>query len=105
VPCARLLVLHDSSVKSIMSDSRSTITVYTQPDCYACALVREWLATRGIAFTERDICADAEAMAEVRAMGALSTPVTVIGETVVIGFNHRKLASVLQGDIQDVPGP
>ena len=80
------------------------VTIYTQPDCYACALVREWLTTRGIAFTERDIRADAEAMAAVRAMGALSTPVTVIGETVVIGFNHRKLASVLQNESQGVPG-
>lgn len=69
----------------------ATVTIYTQPDCHACALVKAWLAARDIAFDERDIRADADAMAAVQAMGALSTPVTVIGETIVIGFNRRKL--------------
>ncbi len=71
------------------------ITVYTQPGCHACALVKEWLAARGLAFKERDIRADADALATVRALGALSTPVTVIGETAVIGFNRQKLESLL----------
>jgi adenosylhomocysteine nucleosidase len=81
--------------ETVIRDSMPTITLYTQPDCHACALVKEWLTARGVAFTEHDIRADAAALAAVRALGALSTPVTVIGETVVIGFNHRKLASLL----------
>jgi glutaredoxin len=71
------------------------VTLYTQPDCHACALVKALLVARGIAFIEHDIRADAAALAAVHAMGALSTPVTVIGDTVVIGFNRRKLDAAL----------
>jgi glutaredoxin-like protein NrdH len=75
--------------------SPPAITLYTQPDCHACTLVKDLLTARGIVFTERDIVADATALAAVRALGALSTPVTVIGEAVVIGFNRRKLDAAL----------
>ena len=78
-----------------MSTPALPVTIYTQPDCHACALVKALLAARGIAFIEHDIRADAAALAAVRAMGALSTPVTVIGDNVVIGFNPRKLDAAL----------
>jgi glutaredoxin len=82
-------------VSATRDGSMPEIIVYTQPGCHACALVTEWLAARGLAFTERDIRADADALATVQALGALSTPVTVIGEGAVIGFNRRKLESLL----------
>ena len=67
------------------------VTIYSQPDCHACALVKQYLTGRGVTYTERDIRADPDALAAMRAMGALSTPVTVIGTAVVIGYNRRKL--------------
>lgn len=71
------------------------ITLYTQPGCPACELVKGILAQHDVAFAERDIRADPDALAAVQAMGALSTPVTVIGETVIIGYNRRKLDAAL----------
>ncbi len=75
-----------------------SVTIYTQQDCHACALVKEYLTGRGVAYAERDIRADADALAAVRALGALSTPVTAIGAAVIIGYNRRKLGAAL-GDL------
>lgn len=49
----------------------------------------------GIAFTERDVSKDEQALAELEALGVLSTPVTLIDGEVVIGFNRAKLEMLL----------
>lgn len=77
------------------------VTIYTQPNCHACALVKEYLTGRGVAYAERGIRADADALAAVRAMGALSTPVTVIGAAFIVGYNRRKLDAALTNHRSD----
>lgn len=51
------------------------VTVYTQPGCTPCVAAKARLKTRGIEFTERNIRTDADALAELRALGYQSTPV------------------------------
>jgi glutaredoxin len=48
-----------------------------------------------IPFTERDISQDDEALAELEALGVMTTPVTVIDGQVVIGFDRAKLERLL----------
>ena len=67
------------------------ITVFTQPGCPPCAQVKEFLTRNGFAFTERDIRADATAVEELRQIGAMMTPVTVIDDEVVMGFDEYRL--------------
>lgn len=43
----------------------------------------------------KDITVDASAMGELEALGTLSTPVTVIGDEVVVGFNEARLREIL----------
>jgi len=61
-----------------------------------CVRVKEFLSQKNIAFTERDVTQNAEALAELEAIGVMSTPVTVIGDEVIVGFDQQKLAQALK---------
>jgi glutaredoxin 3 len=57
--------------------------------------VKEFLSQQGIEFTERDIMADDRAIAELEALGYMTTPVTIIGGEAVVGFDRAKLEQLL----------
>lgn len=57
--------------------------------------MKEYLSQKAVAFTERNVIADPEAMAELEEIGILSTPVTVIDGELVVGFDQRKLDTFL----------
>lgn len=56
-----------------------------------CGMVKEFLCQKGIDFTQRDISQDEEALAELLDLGVMTTPVTVVGGEVVVGFDRKKL--------------
>ena len=56
---------------------------------------KEFLSQKGVSFEEKDVLADDEAMAELTALGVIATPVTVIDGEVVVGFDRKKLESLL----------
>ncbi len=43
----------------------------------------------------KNIAVDDDAMVELEYMGTMTTPVTVIGEDVVVGFDREKLTRLL----------
>ena len=55
----------------------------------------EFLSQKGIAFQQKDVGADKEAMGELIEIGVLATPVTLIDGEVVVGFNAKKLEELL----------
>ncbi|HKZ51629.1 MAG TPA: glutaredoxin family protein [Dehalococcoidia bacterium] len=57
--------------------------------------MQEFLAEKGVSYTEKDVTADEAAMAELEAIGILSTPITVIDGEVVVGFNRKQLEELL----------
>lgn len=57
--------------------------------------MKEFLSQRGVEFTERDVTRDPAALAELEKLGYLTTPVTVVGPEVVVGFNPRRLEELL----------
>jgi glutaredoxin len=57
--------------------------------------VKEFLSQKGIPFIERDVSRDEEALAELEALGVLTTPVTVMDGEIVIGFDRAKLEQLL----------
>ncbi len=59
--------------------------------------MKEFLSQRGVPFTERDVSQDEDALAELEALGVMTTPVTVIDGEMVIGFDRRKLEQLLEG--------
>jgi glutaredoxin-like protein NrdH len=58
--------------------------------------VKEFLRQKGVAFTEKDVSADEQALEELVALGFSATPVTVIDGEAVVGFNAAKLGELLQ---------
>ena len=61
-----------------------------------CGKVKEFLSQNNIAFTERNIATDETALAELETLGYMTTPVTLIGDAVVVGFDRPKLEDLLQ---------
>lgn len=58
-----------------------------------------FLRERHVPFTEKDVTADADAMQELlrRTGGVRATPVVVIGERVIQGFDRAQMTQALQG--------
>ena len=71
------------------------ITVYSSNMCGACEMVKEFLRLRGKEFLERNVSVDLQGREELLELGFDATPVTVIGESVVEGFDVDKIDAAL----------
>lgn len=60
-----------------------------------CGKVKEFLSQKSVTFTERDVSQDEDALAELEALGVMTTPVTVIDGEVVVGFDRARLDELL----------
>ncbi|MBI2350233.1 MAG: glutaredoxin family protein [Deltaproteobacteria bacterium] len=60
-----------------------------------CGKAKEFLSQRGVAFTEKDIAKEPAAIEELEKLGVMTTPVIVIDDEVIIGFNQRRLDELL----------
>jgi glutaredoxin 3 len=73
-----------------------TVIIYTTPTCQYCGVAKQFLAERGIAFTEYDISKDHKKMAElVSRTGRVSVPVIEIDGDFIVGFDKNRLAKKL----------
>jgi glutaredoxin len=57
--------------------------------------VKEFLSRKGVAYTERDITQDAQALENLSKLGYMTTPVTVIDGEAVVGFDQKRLEAML----------
>ncbi|MEJ2635492.1 MAG: glutaredoxin family protein [Calditrichia bacterium] len=60
-----------------------------------CGKLKEFLSAHHIKYTERDITSDEKALTELEDLGIMSTPVTQIGDEVIVGFNRARLEELL----------
>jgi glutaredoxin len=58
--------------------------------------VKEFLSQNNVEFVDRNIAADATALAELEKLGYMTTPVTLIDGEVVVGFDVAKLQALLR---------
>ena len=58
-------------------------------------MVKVYLSRKGIPFTERNVSLDSEARDTLLGLGFRSTPVTVIADQKVVGYNPAKLEAAL----------
>lgn len=61
-----------------------------------CQSVKEFLSQNGIAYEEKDVSADEVVLHELMHMGVFTTPATVIDGEIVVGFDRKKLAELLE---------
>jgi len=62
-----------------------------------CGQVKEYLSQKQIQFDDRDITKDPTAILELQKLGFLTSPVTVVGNKVIVGFDVPKLHEALKG--------
>jgi glutaredoxin 3 len=63
-----------------------------------CNRTKEFLSQHGIAFEERDVTSDERAIEELRRRSLMTTPVTLVDDQVVVGFDTATLARLLDID-------
>lgn len=61
-----------------------------------CNRTKEFLSKKGVLFTERDVSTDEKALAELENLGYRTTPVILIGDEVVVGFDQKRLDDLLK---------
>jgi len=57
--------------------------------------VKEYLSQKQVSFSDRDITKDPAAISELQKLGFMTTPVTLIGDQVIVGFDVPKLEEAL----------
>jgi glutaredoxin len=60
-----------------------------------CGQVKEYLSQKQIQFDDRDITKDPSALLELQKFGFMTTPVTVVDDKVIVGFDVPKLDEAL----------
>ena len=61
-----------------------------------CGKVKEYLSQRQVQFDDCDITQDPSAIVELQKLGFMTTPVTVVGDKVIVGFDVPKLDDALR---------
>ncbi len=78
------------------------ITVYSTPTCGYCTMLKDFLNSKKVDFTEIDVAADQEAAKKmVEKTGQMGVPVSIIEleggkEEVIIGFDQAKIIELLE---------
>ena len=66
--------------------------------------MKEFLSDHGVSFTDRNVAEDLEARATLLATtGQQATPVIVVGDEVIVGFDRGRLQRVLHLTKEETP--
>ncbi|MFD0675517.1 MULTISPECIES: glutaredoxin family protein [unclassified Paenibacillus] len=71
------------------------VIVYSSNTCTYCKQLKQYLNEQSIAFEERNIDTNDAFIDELQAMGVSSLPVTVIGDTRILGMNTTRIQKAL----------
>lgn len=78
-----------------MSD-KTQVTIYSAPWCAFCRAAKDYLKSKGVAYTDIDVDQDPHAAHELVAKtGQAGIPVIEIGEATIIGFDRPRIDSAL----------
>ncbi len=72
------------------------ITVYSSNMCSTCEMMKQFLVLRGVEFEEKNVSTDLEGRSELLSLGYDSTPVTVIGDRTLAGFDTAEIDAALK---------
>lgn len=72
------------------------VTLYTTPTCAFCPAIKKLLNKAEVEYSEIDVSQDEKHLEEMKQVsGQMGVPVTVIDDTVVIGYDKKKLLKAL----------
>lgn len=73
------------------------IKIYSTPTCPYCKMVKEYLESRSIPYTNYDVSEDKSALEEmIKLSGQMGVPVVVIDDEIVIGFDKSRIDPLLE---------
>ncbi|MDD5584036.1 MAG: Uxx-star family glutaredoxin-like (seleno)protein [Candidatus Omnitrophica bacterium] len=72
------------------------IKIYSTPTCPYCKMVKTYLSSKGVVYTDYDVSSNQTALAEmVKLSGQMGVPVVVIDGQIIIGFDQARIDSLL----------
>ncbi|MCH5585693.1 glutaredoxin family protein [Shimazuella sp. AN120528] len=71
------------------------VIVYTKPHCVECTILKQFLDDHHVRYEVRDCGHNEERIAEVKAMGFLGVPVTIIGDIKIQGLKPDEILEAL----------
>lgn len=79
-----------------MENNSKKVVIYTTPTCGYCKMAKQFFRDHAIAYEEKDVLADEAARNYlIERSGQLGVPVITVDDNLVIGFNQRQLAELL----------
>ncbi len=61
-----------------------------------CNKAKEYLSQKGVSFEDKDITQNPAALEELKKLGFMTTPVLLIGSSVIVGFDVEKIDASLR---------
>lgn len=77
--------------------AKDVVLYVEQPGSMDCTQTEEFLRERGVRFMVKNVAEDEEAIVELERLGASTTPVTVAGDEVILGFDRERLEKLAEG--------
>ncbi|UXI69068.1 glutaredoxin family protein [Tahibacter amnicola] len=81
--------------KAAATVSKQDVVMYVLPDCGYCEKMRSHLRERGVSWKEKDIAASPQAKQEFDARGGQGTPLTLVGDAVIAGYQPAAVDAAL----------
>ncbi len=76
-----------------------TVNIYTTPTCMYCKMAKEYFQKNSIAYNEFNVQADLEKRKEmIDKSGQMGVPVITVGDEFIVGFDKKRLDTLLLGD-------
>jgi len=60
-----------------------------------CQHTKGFLSKNSVGFVDKNIVADPQALKKLQKLNVMTTPGTVVGDTVIVGFDEEKLRKAL----------
>jgi glutaredoxin 3 len=71
------------------------VVVFSSPLCAPCERLKDYLRSKGVQFTVRDVMMDEEAGEFLESRGIRSTPVLAVDDELVVGFQRDRVDTLI----------
>ena len=79
------------------------VFIYTTPACPHCRTAKEYLSSRGIKYTEKDVSSDASAASELASGNIMGVPAFKINGEFIVGFDSNRIMELMKYEIVKCP--
>ncbi len=73
----------------------ANVVVYSSNSCPHCVTAKDYLKSKGVDYTEKNVSTDMAARKELMDMGYMGVPIILVDDQVIEGFNKAKLDELI----------